>query len=580
MNWACYDLETDGLLDTVSKVFCMVVQDHTGKVMYFTDDERFEDRYGSILDGIVQLDTYDWLVGHNIVRYDHAVLKKLYDWTPAAGQRSWDTTIMSRVIWPDLRFRDMMRKKTDLEFPKKWLGSHSLGAWGYRLKNAKAEFDVVGLTELSMECLDYCIQDVAVNVDLFHLQKKRLKGKLDCVEVEHQFEDAIYRMTHRGWAFDTRAASSFADQLMQEVSDLDKQIQDRWPPQEVEYFTPKRKTRKTKTVVFNPNSDVQVGKKLKELGWSPTKFTPTGQPAVTRDILEHLPYPEAALLARRSVAGDLLAKVEGGSNSWLKSVKGDRIYGTVKHMGTRTSRCSHSRPNLGNIPKPGKPFGEECRDLFTARQGWTMVGADASGVDLRSLAHYMNDPSFTDVLLNGDIHTELAKAWGVDRTLGKTLTYAMLYGAQDPKLGGYLGGGKVEGAKARARLMAHFPALDRLIAWAKKQKSFVGLDGRPVPNPSRHASLNTLCQTASSVIMKVATNLAVKYAADEGLVEDEDWALVGHIHDEFQAECRPEVADLLGGIFVSAIKGAGVWLGMNIPLDGEYLVGKTWRATH
>lgn len=586
MKWAVYDLETDGLLGGVTQVFCLVIQDYLGRVLKYSDDPRFGPQIvGPIRDGIHQLEEYEWLVGHNILGYDHRVLQKLYGWKQRKGQRNWDTIVGSRMIWPDIAWRDSLQVRKDPDFPGKWRGKHSLGSWGYRLANAKTEFDVVGMTELTQECLDYCVQDVAVNVDLFHLQMKRLEGDFRSIEIEGEFSVIIDDMQNRGWPFNEHKATELADTLTQELVKMDAEIQKLWPPYEKEthYVTPKKKLKRTKieTITFNPGSSRQVAQKLMGLGWKPTDFTKSGQVKTTRDILEDLPYPEATLLVKRGIAAMLLTKVEGGNKSWLKSLKDDgRIYGRVFHMGTRTSRCAHRAPNLGNIPKPGKPYGEECRDLFTARPGWVMVGADASAIDLRSLAHYMGDDEFTAALNDGDLHSLLAEAWGVDRSTGKNLTYALLYGAQDPKLGTMLGGGAAKGKAARGRLMGRFPKLAGLTKWAQSLRQFKGLDGRPVPNPSKHAALNTLAQTTSSIFMKVATILTVQMAEEAGLIMDVDWALLGLVHDELQSECRPEVAEQLGKIKSRAMLLAGETLGFKIPTPGDYLVGKTWRETH
>ena len=107
-------------------------------------------------------------------------------------------------------------------------------------------------------------------------------------------------------------------------------------------------------------------------------------------------------------------------------------------MGTSYGRASHSKPNLGQVPK--KP---EFRELFYVPeriqdQEWVLVGVDMSGAQLRMLAHYAtpyDGGELAKVILDGDFHQTNADNWGVDRDTAKTGIFAFIFGCADKKLG-------------------------------------------------------------------------------------------------------------------------------------------------
>ena len=115
----------------------------------------------------------------------------------------------------------------------------------------------------------------------------------------------------------------------------------------------------------------------------------------------------------------------------------NRVHGKVRTIGTITGRMSHNSPNMAQVPASYSPYGKECRELWCIedKKKYKLVGADASGLELRCLAHYMNDKDFTNEVLSGDIHTANMRAAGLtDRDQAKTFIYAFLYGAGPAKI--------------------------------------------------------------------------------------------------------------------------------------------------
>ena len=310
------------------------------------------------------------------------------------------------------------------------------------------------------------------------------------------------------------------------------------------------------------------------------KFTETGQPKVDESTLAELHgVPEAELVLEYLT----LSKRLGMVKSWLDNVdEANRIHGRVNTIGAVTHRMSHSKPNLAQIPS-----GEEYRSCFIVPSGHKLVGVDAAGLELRMLAHYMNDPDYTKKVVFGkssegtDVHTANMKAAGLpDRDAAKTFIYAFLYGAGDEKIGNIVGGGEAAGRKLKAEFLAATPLLRALISKCKKlcnsQGWLPGLDGRRVYIRHEHAALNTLLQSAGAIVMKQALVIAAQKLQRSGL----PYKLVAQVHDEFQVEVPEEYAERVAVSFRNAIRQAGRDLDLNCPLDGDYKIGDSWAETH
>jgi DNA polymerase I-like protein with 3'-5' exonuclease and polymerase domains len=368
------------------------------------------------------------------------------------------------------------------------------------------------------------------------------------------------------------------------VAGIYEQMQQRWPPVTVERFSDKTGKRlKDSVVTFNPGSRQQIGERLKELGWKPKEFTETGQPKVDETILANIKIPEAQVIAEYLMLQKRISQIE----SWMEAVgKDGRVHGKVITNGAVTGRMTHSSPNMAQIPNAGSIYGPECRECWTVEDGNVLVGCDASGLELRMLAHYMKDEGYVRTVCEGsskdgtDVHTVNQRAAGLaSRDNAKTFIYAFLYGAGDAKIGSIVGGSARDGTKLKAKFLAQTPSLAKLLERVGKQaaKGWVpGLDGRRIWVRSEHAALNSLLQGAGAIVMKKALVLAC-----DRLKKENVWfKLVASVHDEYQFETRPEFADTLGSIVKESIIEAGKQFNLRCPLDGEYKTGKSWRHTH
>ena len=493
------------------------------------------------------------ICAHNGVAFDLAMLNRLWSMEIPLSLCE-DTLLMSRLLNPAMA------------------GGHSLEAWGQRLKFPKSEFNDFD-SGWSQEMEDYCKQDVRL---LMKVHKSVRQGLADAkfseqsIRLEHDVAIIIEAQVRRGVAFDNINAQTMMEGMQLEFDDLLARLHIAFPPAPLEMKT------KTKYIEFNPGSRVQIGKRLQALGWKPTELTETGRPKIDEETLKGSKIPEVKLIQRYL----LLEKRIGQLRQWIEATKDGRIHGKVITNGAITSRMTHMSPNLGQVPNSGSEYGPECRDLFHPSEGKVLVGADAKGLELRMLAHYMNDPDYTHLVCEGDVHEKNRVAAGLPtRDNAKTFIYGYLYGAGDEKIGKIVGGTKKTGAKLKAQFLANTPAL---VALKRKLKPYAdkgympGLDGRKIWVRHQHAALNTLLQGAGAIVMKQALVIADKRLREAGIPPD----FVLNVHDEFQMEADPEVANQAGLILVAAIVEAGVTLNLRCPLDGDFKVGKSWKETH
>lgn len=470
-----FDIETDGLLDTVTKVHCINILDReTGEIERYHDDTSILPRRGSLDEGLVRLANAREIAGQNIIKYDLPVLRKVYPGVPfRPGQNVIDTKVCSAVIWTDLADHDFaaLRKgKLPPEFQKQGLvGSHSLKAWGYRLGDYKGDFDpkdyghTWATVPFSQDMSDYGAQDCVVTLKL--LERIEAKGySQECLDLEHRVAAIIFRQQQRGFAFDVQAAEALTAKLQRRLAELEVELQAVFPPwqKSTGIFIPKRDDKKRgykkgepierfKEAVFNPASRDNIADRLIALrGWKPAAFTDGGKPQVDETILSALPWPEAKLLAEYLMVEKRLGQVAAGKEAWLKHAVKDalgvhRIHGDVNTNGAVTGRMTHMKPNVAQTPACGAPYGEECRSLYVASPGLVLVGCDAEGLELRCLAHYMaryDGGAYVETVVNGkkedgtDVHSVNMRAAGLNiRDSAKTFCYALIYGAGDFKLG-------------------------------------------------------------------------------------------------------------------------------------------------
>lgn len=601
MKSLLFDIETDGLLNSLSKIHCLVIYDTETQQVFncknlknnITDGE-----YLSIEAGISMLQDADEISGHNIVKFDIPAIQKLFPKFNPKG-KVFDTLLMSKLVYPDIGEIDDKNIRKG-RFPKKLRGKYSLKAWGYRLGELKGEYceQEDCWAEWSIDMQRYCEQDVMVTKALYNKLKTKNISE-ESIKLEHQFAQIIFNQEQRGVYFDKNKAVALAGHLIQEKTRLEGELRAAFPNEIIEEtFIPKVNNKSRgyikgqpfikKTVVeFNPSSRQMIAKRLiKKYNWKPKKLSPTGIPVIDEDVIDGLDFEEAPLLKEYFLVTKTLGQLADGKNAWLKLVSTDgAIHGQVDTIGAVTGRCTHNSPNLAQVPSAEGFMGKECRELFIARKGYKLVGTDASGLELRCLAHYMNDEEYTHEILNGDIHTKNQKAAGLPtRNNAKTFIYGFLYGAGDAKIGSITGKGAKEGKAIKTKFLSSLPKLKKLSEGVKHKiqtKGFLkGIDGRKLKVREAYKGLNVLLQSAGAIVMKKALCILVDDIKAKGWRINEDIAFVLNVHDEYQAEVKPELVEEYKIMAVEAIRKAGNYFGFRCPLDGEAKVGQSWYDTH
>jgi len=610
MKRLIFDIETNGLLDTVSELWCIVCRDaDTGEVKTFGPDE--------VVEGVNYLLTSDELIGHNIINYDIPALYQLGYIKEESLPKLTDTLVLSRLLHTNLGERDKIKNLKEEFIPSKLVGSHSLKAWGHRLDCHKGNYiEEHGYDHYSEGMLVYCVQDTEVTYQLYH---KLMNEEWDeqCITLEHEFAVCMSRMEQQGFSFNIPKARELYGRLSCRKLELNEKLQALFPPDivnmksnlwqvgEVLFETKKAAKEagykdkdiekgplKTKEIPFNPASRDHIGDRLKRLGWKPKEFTAEGKPKVDESILTKIKLEKdggaCTLLNEYLLLVKRMGQLAEGQQAWLKLERDGRLYGRINPNGAVTGRCTHSTPNMAQVPRVGSPYGEDCRSLFKASEGYSLVGCDASGLELRCLAHYLHaydNGDYTKKLLESDIHVENQKAAGLPtRDAAKTFIYAFLYGAGDEKIGEIINKGRAAGRKIKETFLKSLPALEKLKSCInntlQSREYLKGLDGRRLFIRSEHAALNTLLQSAGAVIMKQATVHLYETLTKKGYKHGQDWGLVAHVHDEFQTETRPELSGMVAEEAVNSIRTAGATLGFKCPLDGEARVGRNWAETH
>ena len=587
MTRLVFDIETNSL--TPSKIWCMVAKNIDTGQLYTFGPEQLEQ-------GCDLLEKSNYLVGHNILGYDIPVIERLMGRNVVTDNtKVVDTLILSRLFNPT----------------RSGPNAHALATWGApsRLNFPKIVFEEYD--RYSAEMLEYCIRDVELNLEVFKYLQKEGKGfSVQSVLLEHEVSRILENQKRDGFLLDQEKAHLLLAQLRERLGQVEEEVRKVFVPKIEEIvLIPKRKKdgnisrvatggrltneehakavsknnlepiKRYKTVEFNLGSRVQIGQYLQEFGWKPEKFTEHGRPIVDEKVLRGVKgIPEAALIAEYLLVQKRIAQVD----SWLDAIDEEdgRVHGFIKSTGAITGRMTHMKPNMAQVPNLASPYGKECRECWTVEEGYKLVGIDASGLELRMLAHYMKDEDYINEIINGDIHTANQKLAGLEsRNQAKTFIYALIYGAGNKKIGSVVGGSAADGEKLKRHFLHNlgaFESLKKRVSLAAGRGYLKGLDGRKILIRSEYAALNTLLQSAGAVVMKEALVLLDK-KIKEGAY---DAKFVANVHDEWQLEVREDQAEPVGKAGVECIRKAGEALQLACPLDGEYSIGDNWSETH
>lgn len=553
-------------------------------------------------------------VGHNILKYDAPTLNRIVGCRIPIG-RCVDTLVLSNLYNPSLA------------------GGHSLTAWGQRLKYPKIDFN--DWEKFSDEMLKYCEQDVSLTkllyTKLVHVLKKIEFSEKSC-ELQHKMTHIIAKQQKNGFYFDAAGAMELRAKILKELNELKEKIYVKFPKKLEKVARYKRAYKQDGTfskqyekhleqfaklvlvdegeyeaydwVEFNLASPQQRVSKLLALGWVPEEFTPKtpkgggGNPQPTKKgelspslarFAEESGIEEVALIAQWMALNGRATMLGTWLDEWNPTT--GCIHGQI--WTAQTLRFRHDHPNTANIPavrttKDGSiVYAREGYYTFEARNLWrtrdpetrTLVGTDAKALEYRMLAHHVNNPELTEVVLSRDVHQFTADMAGVSRAGGKTLNFAIIYGSGDAKAGSIVGGSAKDGKLLKEKLFANIPGLGEAIAEAKAEFNrgrVILVDGSRIVCPAKHAAFNYKLQGGGARVMFQAAIFLEGYIRRHGL----DSLKVGDIHDEWQYDVAKSDAEEHAKWANQALVDAGEELNMNIPMAGESKMGLTWALTH
>jgi len=556
------DIETDM---KHSVIWCACAEDvATGETTVHTEAKTLQ----------ALINKHDSILTYNGLGFDVPVMAAVWG-ISVEGKQHVDAMVLSRLFNPAQA------------------GGHSLRSWGERLAYPKDDFTDYdgGLCE---EMITYCKRDVNLTTKVYKTVSANLKrGKFtqDVIDLEHAVTAELELQRSNGFKIDLPKANGLYSTLTHRMRELEALLQAEFPPIVTERWSEKTgKQLKDNVEVFNVGSRQQIAKRLQTVGVKFTDKTEGGSYKIDENVLEGIDNPSAQLVAEYL----LLQKRASQVSSWLEAVADDgRVHGRVFSSGAATGRMTHISPNMAQVPATRKAhdgmtpvqrlkaeLGGECRACWTVEQGNKLVGIDASGLELRMLAHYMKDEDYVNTILDGDIHSANQAAAGLEtRDQAKTFIYAFLYGAGDEKIGSIAGKGAKHGKKLKKDFLDNIPSLKALKELVEKiaaNGTLPSLDGRRIRIRKAYSALNFLLQGGGAALMKKALLNGVESLREQNI----PFKMVANVHDEFQVETPEAFAKAVGLHFRNAIRKAGDDFELRCPMDGEYKIGNNWSETH
>ena len=614
-----YDIECNGL--DPDKVWCLVAQDVDTKIIYKFSD--YDDNLLNMSDAIALLNKAEVLIGHNLIGFDNVVMDKLYG-LQLNEKKVYDTFVMSQT----LRYKRGHK--------------HGLAGWGEHLGYSKIEFDPnqfdIGY---SHEMLTYCVRDVELNTKVFETLMEEFKELFarkpqirKGLEIEHDTAKFNAFVRERGWKFDMVKAKENRQRMQARMDEIEAVVHPQLGEHKVfidkapktpkfkkngnytavtvrllsDYFG--RDVKETDVHLMPAGTEFQRSKMeqtklgqmdlvkewlLNEKGWKPDDWTVR---KINGKWVKQSPKFTDTSMAYLGELGEMISEYYTLRNrasvidGWFDQVKDGRLNGNMWTIGTPTFRVRHE--TIVNLPGVHTAWGKELRELLVADEGMVVVGADSSGNQLRALAHYVGDDSFTTAVCHGnstdgtDAHTRNAEILGCSRSVAKTYLYAYLFGAGFGKLGATLTGKpNVEaGKKSAAKFGAGIKGLQELkdkvqgiwkqTNYAQGTGWFPALDGRPVFADSDHQALNYLLQSAEGITCKAALSYAWRKIDEENLRAEPRL----FYHDELAFVSHPEDADRVGEILQESFREAPKDFGVTIMDGGDYVIGQSYADVH
>ena len=608
------DLEADGLLDTVSSIW-MIVLKPLGVDEFVVFSDQAEE--GRPLADFPQWcdDNTEALIAHNGVRYDLEVLFRLLNYIPKA--KVYDTMILSKLC-------NFIRPTTKRR--------HSLKMWGEFLGEFKDDYKG-GFDAYNDEMLEYCKQDCVVTEKIWNVVFKEAKALIeknakfkDAIMTEHEISRLSAQQTRDGWLFDFVECQNIIDKITEEMKVIEDAIEPHLrdiirtidvEPKTAKYkqdgtytaasakvisgyvgyvvspedalksqppVQPGEEFQRTETVKASLGNQDVVKEYLTDLGWKPTvwnwkrmsdgSFHKMSAKLDEKDI-ERIEHPHAdmvnqyyTLRSRKSVLTGFMDQSDGDG----------RLRGDLNDMGAQSFRQTHKI--IANLPSARATYGKEIRSLFTCPEDKVIISADGAAYQIRILAHYLRSEEYTDIVLNKDPHQRHADAMGISRDLAKPVFFSVLFGAGAGKVGNILGTSQADGKEKRQALLDGIPGMNDLLAkvknHAEKFKYIPGIDGRRIYPEESYKALNYLIQGCEACLMKRTWVRIAQSFEKEGI----EYKQLLSYHDEISYEINPSDVERATEIIKHWFAEAPKEVGVDLMEAGDIKVGRNYYEVH
>lgn len=269
--------------------------------------------------------------------------------------------------------------------------------------------------------------------------------------------------------------------------------------------------------------------------------------------------------------------------------KNERIHASFNQFGTDTGRFSCSKPNLQNVPSGRTPEGQALRDAFVAQEGYSLIVADYSQIELRVTAHLSRDPLMTEIYKNnGDIHQMTADACGCTRQAAKAVNFGLIYRMGAFTLSGRIGTTEREAQEYIDRYFERYAGVktwqDRLINTCRSKKYTWTITGRNRPltdinsfdrkskSKAERIAINTQVQGSAADLIKISIRNFDRRLKSEGY-SHVDARLIGQVHDELIVEARSDIAELISDLLRYEMENC---VQLRVPLIAEPSIAQCW----
>ncbi len=528
---------------------------HNKKNATWTDAEN-------ILAGVMGCDLW-W---HNS-KHDHKML--LLNSFPLPQKNTYDTFIASLLTDPQRE-------------------SHGLKALAFDLLGRKSpEFDPTFYNLTGKDALEYACDDAGNTLELGQLLRPKLEeqGLWDWFkDTESPFALVLSEMERWGMRLNEKGLRRVSKACDRKMDEALKYWNDMFPEIDI-------------------GSAAQLQHLFEAGVWKPFKKTPGGAIAVDRDTMEH----QLSIMTEGSdghVAADLRLDYQGASKiattytlgfiEEAKQFPDNRIHPSYNQGGAGTGRLSSSNPNGQNIPVRST-LGKKVKENIIPAEGWAFLSADYSQIELRVLAHCCGGKLMQAYLNGEDVHQQTADLVGSSRDDGKTLNFAIVYGAGPWTLAKQLKTDKRQATAMQKKFLAAYPNIPRFMAACVKAADSRGahpyiktLTGRRIYVPdllaqdygTRNAGIrkagNAPIQGGAFDIMKIGMCRVARETQGDDRIR-----CVNNLHDEVTYEVnvaamKPGELDDLVALVKFNLEDA---FKLRVPLIAEPKVGYTWAET-